>query len=90
MKAQEPRWNSYDVGQKLAFLSPRAPSSIGYCFLEHQPGTLADSCLQTFINRKQQGIRYIMAELINDYLFLEVPETVLNIFKIRKFYVWVI
>lgn len=89
MKAQEPRWNSYDVGQKLAFLSPRA-SSIGYCFLEHQPGTLADSCLQTFINRKQQGIRDIMVELINDYLFLEVPENVLNIFKIRKIYVWVI
>lgn len=65
MKAQEPGWNSYGVGQKLASLSPRVPSTIGSCFLEHQPGTLADSCLQTFINRKQQGI---MADLTRDVL----------------------
>lgn len=85
MKAQESRWNSYDVGQKLASLSPRVPSSIGYYFSEHQPGTSADSCLQTFINRKQQSIRDVMAELMsNDDLFSEVPETVLKVFKIRK------
>lgn len=62
MRAQQPRSNSYDVGQKLAFLSPRVPSSIGYCFLEHQPRTSADSCLKNFIKRKQKGIK---AELIN-------------------------
>ncbi len=62
MRAQQPCSNSYDVGQKLASLSPRAPSSIGYCFLGHQPGTSADSCLKNFINRKQKAI---MAELIN-------------------------